>query len=134
MAKLADIEGIGPAIEKKLNVAGIRSTKALLEHGGTAKGRKELAEATGLDEGRLLELVNHADLYRISGVGSEYSDLLEEAGVDTVRELAQRVPVKLYEKMIAVNREKSLVRKLPSVDQIESWVKQAKSLPRAVKY
>jgi len=134
MTTIADIEGIGLAYAEKLRSASVRSTAALLERGGTAKGRKELATATGIDESKLLEWVNHADLYRIHGIGSEYADLLEEAGVDTVPELAQRKPESLFEALVKTNEAKKLVRKLPTLDQVKAWVKQAKSLPRAVKY
>lgn len=134
MTSLIDIEGIGPAFAGKLRDAGVRSTNALLERGGTAKGRKELASATGIDESKLLEWVNHADLFRVRGIGSEYADLLEEAGVDTVKELGQRKPESLYETLVKANETKKLVRKLPTSDQVKDWVKQAKALPRAVQY
>jgi len=134
MTTLADIEGIGPAYAEKLREAGVRSTEALLERGGTRKGRKELASSTGIDESKLLEWTNHADLYRVRGIGSEYADLLEEAGVDTVPELGQRKPESLYEALVKTNETKKLVRKLPTADQVKAWVKQAKSLPRAVEY
>lgn len=134
MTTIADIEGIGPAIAGKLQEAGIRSTEALLERGGTVKGRKEVAVAIGIDQSQLLEWVNHADLYRIRGVGSEYSDLLEEAGADTIVELAQRNPTALHEALVKANEAKKLVRKLPTADQVAKWVQQAKSLPRMVEY
>lgn len=134
MTSIVDIEGIGPAIAEKLRKAGIRSTQALLDRCGTAKGRKEVASATGIDSSKLLEWVNHADLYRVRGIGSEYSDLLEEAGVDTTVELAQRNATALYETLVKTNESKKLVRKLPTADQVAQWVKQAKALPRAVNY
>ncbi len=134
MASIVDIEGIGPVIAEKLRATGVRSTQALLERGGTAKGRQELAAAIGIDPSRLLEWVNHADLYRVYGIGSEYSDLLEEAGVDTVVELAQRNANALYEALVKTNEAKKLVRKLPTCDQVAQWVIQAKSLPRMVEY
>jgi predicted flap endonuclease-1-like 5' DNA nuclease len=134
MARIIQIEGIGPVYAQKLREAGIRTSDALLEAGGTRNGRKKLAEAAGIDETLILEWVNHADLYRIKGVAEEYSDLLEEAGVDTVPELAQRNPQNLYEKMQAVNEEKELVRRLPSQRQVVDWVEQAKALPRAIEY
>ena len=134
MTKIVDIEGIGPVYGAKLKEVGIGSVKALLEQGSTPKGRQDLAEKSGLSEGLILEWVNHADLYRIRGVGSEYSDLLEESGVDTVPELAQRNPEHLLEKMIAVNGEKKLVRRLPVLSQVQSWVEQAKKLERVVTY
>lgn len=134
MASIMDIEGIGEKFAEKLRAAGIRTTEALLEKAGTAKGRKELAAQTGIDESKLLDWVNRADLYRIRGIGSEYSDLLEAAGVDTVKELAQRDPNNLYEKLVSVNQAKNLVNKLPGRDQVADWIKQAKELPRAVEH
>ena len=132
--KIIDIEGIGPAYAEKLSAAGIRSTEALLKRGATRKGRKELALATEIADSLILEWVNLADLFRIKGVGSEYSDLLEEAGVDTVAELAKRVGEKLYAKMVDVNKAKNLVNKLPSSKQVQGWIDQAKQLPRVVTY
>jgi predicted flap endonuclease-1-like 5' DNA nuclease len=134
MTKLVDIEGIGPVYAAKLQEAGVGSAEALLEQGATPKGRKEIAEKSGISDGLILEWVNHVDLYRIRGVGSEYADLLEEAGVDTVPELAQRKPEHLLEKMTAVNAEKKLVRRLPVLSQVQSWVEQAKKLDRKVTY
>jgi len=131
---LSYIEGIGETYSGKLNEAGVDSPQALLERGATPTGRKELAEATEISEHLILKWVNHADLYRISGIGSEYADLLEAAGVDTVLELAQRNPANLFEKLTEVNAEKALVRKLPTTAQVEDWVTQAKSLPRMISY
>ncbi|HEY5902472.1 MAG TPA: DUF4332 domain-containing protein [Anaerolineales bacterium] len=132
--KIIDVEGIGPAYAAKLSSAGIRSLESLLKMGATPDGRKEIAKMTGIGDALILEWVNLADLYRIKGVGSEYSDLLEEAGVDTVVELAKRVPANLYEKMGDVNKAKNLVNKMPSRNQVENWVAQAKKLPRVIKY
>lgn len=132
VAKLDTIEGIGPALTEKLSAAGIDSTEALLETGGTKQGRAEIAEKSGISESQILEFVNHVDLMRIKGVGSEYSDLLEASGVDTVPELAQRNAANLTAKMEEVNAEKSLVRSTPSESQVEDWVEQAKGLPKAV--
>jgi predicted flap endonuclease-1-like 5' DNA nuclease len=134
MAAIADIEGIGAAYAEKLRRAGIGSVEALLKAGALAEGRKVLEAATGIDHARILEWVNHADLFRIRGVGSEYSDLLEEAGVDTVVELAQRNPASLHQALLDCNTQKKLVRKLPTATQVAAWVQQAKSLPRVVKY
>src|SRR4030066_1338392 len=113
MAKIIDVEGVGPKYAGKLTKAGIRTTDALLKAGATPKDRKELAEKTGIGDALILEWVNHVDLYRIKGVGSEYSDLLEASGVDTIPELAQRKASNLTQKIIAVNKEKKLVRNLP---------------------
>ena len=134
MPSIIDIEGIGPVYQKKLKAIGVATTEKLLELGATPKGRKELAEKTGIGEALILEWVNHSDLYRIKGVGSEYSDLLEEAGVDTVVELSKRVAKNLYEKMVEVNAAKKLVRKLPVEKQVADWIEQAKKLPRKVSY
>ncbi len=134
MPSIIDIEGIGPVYKKKLKAVGVSTTEKLLEVGGTAKGRKDLAEKAGIDETLILEWVNLSDLFRIKGVGSEYSDLLEEAGVDTVVELSKRVPANLFAKMVEVNKAKKLVRKMPVEKQVADWVDQAKKLPRLVSY
>ena len=118
MPSIIDIEGIGPVYKKKLKAIGIVTTEKLLELGGTPKARKDLAEKTGIGEALILEWINLADLFRIKGVGSEYSDLLEEAGVDTVIELSKRVPKNLYDKMVEINAAKKLVRKLPVEKQV----------------
>jgi predicted flap endonuclease-1-like 5' DNA nuclease len=134
MATLVMIEGIGEVNAKNLRMLGISTTGTLLERGRTPQGRKEIAEKSGISEKLILEWVNLADLFRIKGVGEEYSDLLEEAGVDTVVELAQRNPDNLYEKVVDVNHQKKLVRKLPTQGQVDDWVRQAKNLPRVVTY
>jgi predicted flap endonuclease-1-like 5' DNA nuclease len=134
MARIIDIEGIGPVYAEKLQAVGIRTTESLLAEGQSPNGRKELAEKTDISPKLILEWVNAADLFRIRGVGSEYADLLEEAGVDTVPELAQRNAENLYAKLVAVNEEKKLVRRLPSQGQVSNWVEQAKGLDRAINY
>jgi predicted flap endonuclease-1-like 5' DNA nuclease len=134
MAKLEQIEGIGKTFAKKLRKADIRSTDALLEKGSTPQGRKDLAEKTGIGKQLILEWVNHVDLFRIKGVGEEYADLLEEAGVDTVVELGQRNAKNLFEKLVSTNKKKKLVRKMPTQDQVANWIAQAKKLPRRVNY
>ncbi len=134
MAKLEAIEGIGEVYAQKLRAAGVRGTNDLLKQGSTKKGRQQLAEQAGVSEKLILEWVNHADLFRIKGIGPEYADLLEEAGVDTVPELAQRNPENLYAKMMEVNAEKKLVRRLPTLNMVKAWVAQAKQLPRVIEY
>ena len=134
MTALASIEGIGEKYQAALKAAGVASVEALLEKGKTPQGRKALAEAAGISEKLILEWVNHADLFRIKGIGEEYSDLLEEAGVDTVVELAQRNPINLLEKMTEINAQKKLVRRLPVLSQVEGWVAEAKKLPRIITY
>lgn len=134
MAKIETIEGIGEKYAQKLRGMGIASVEALLEKGATPKGRQEVAEKTGISDKLVLEWVNHADLFRVSGVGEEYSDLLEAAGVDTVVELAQRRADNLTKKMAEVNAAKKLVRRLPVESQVADWIEQAKKLPRVVSY
>jgi predicted flap endonuclease-1-like 5' DNA nuclease len=134
MASIIDIEGIGKQHKKQLTAAGIRTTEALLKRGATPKGRKEIEEATGIGHKLVLEWVNLADLFRVKGIGEEYSDLLEEAGVDTVVELAQRNADNLHEKMLQVNEKKKLVRRPPALSMVKDWVTQAKRMPRVVKY
>ena len=134
MAKLTKVEGIGQAYGQDLQEAGIATTDALLEKGASLQGRKEIAEKTGISEKLILRWVNHVDLFRVRGVGEEYADLLEAAGVDTVPELAQRNAENLYRKLVAVNQEKKLVRRLPTQAQVSGWIEQAKQLPRTITY
>jgi predicted flap endonuclease-1-like 5' DNA nuclease len=125
---ISEIEGIGPTYSKTLGEAGIKTTEDLLRLCCSAKGRKETAAATGLTEKQLLKWANMADLMRISGVGEEYSELLEAAGVDTVKELQHRVPENLAAKMAEVNETKKLVRMVPATSMVARWVEQAKTL------
>ena len=134
MSKLSIIEGIGEVYESKLQEAGVKSIESLLSTCATKKGRTELAEKTGISEKLILKWANHADLCRINGIGGEYSELLEAAGVDTVPELATRKGENLFKKMQETNDAKSLVRKLPTQAQVEDWIKQASELPRILQY
>jgi predicted flap endonuclease-1-like 5' DNA nuclease len=134
MASLTTIEGIGEAGAAKLAKAGVGSTATLLARGATAAGRRDLSKASGVTEKRLLEWVNRADLMRISGVGGQYSDLLEASGVDSVAELGKRKPANLAEAMAALNAKKKLVRQLPTDARVADWVAQAKKLPKVVKH
>jgi predicted flap endonuclease-1-like 5' DNA nuclease len=134
MATISDIEGIGPVFEEKLKLAGIRSVNQLLEKCSSQPGRKQTAEKTGIEESTLLKWANMADLYRIKGIGCEYSQLLERAGVDTVKELRNRVPVNLLEKMIEINRAKRLVRRIPPLRKVEEFVGYAKTLEPKITY
>jgi predicted flap endonuclease-1-like 5' DNA nuclease len=134
MAKLETIEGIGPVYAERLRAAGIGTVEALLRAGATPEGRKELAERTGIGDEYILDWVNRADLMRVRGVGEEYSDLLEKAGVDTVVELAQRNPDSLHKKLLEVNVERRLVRRPPTGGMVARWVEHAKMLPRVVSY
>lgn len=132
MASIEDIEGIGPAIAKKMRDAGITSTNDLLAKAGTKKGRQVIADIVGLDAGRMLRFVNHADLMRVKGIGGETSELLEAAGVDSVPELARRSPENLHAAMQKANEEKKLVRRVSSLSQVQDFVQQAKGLEKAV--
>jgi predicted flap endonuclease-1-like 5' DNA nuclease len=134
MASLVDIEGIGPAHAETLKKEGLKTTEELLKAGATPKGRDDLAAATGISGKLILRWVNMADLFRIKGVGEEYSDLLEAAGVDTVPELAQRKAANLTAKMTEVNEAKKLVRRVPAEDQVAGWIAEAAKLPRIVTY
>ena len=133
--KLSDIEGIGTVYAEKLKKLGVRSVDSLLKSGATRQGRKEISKNSGVDESLILKWVNMADLYRVRGIGSEYSELLEKAGVDTVKELATRVPENLHKKMVEVNSSgRPLVRQLPGLKSVKTWVTSAKKLEPKVKY
>jgi predicted flap endonuclease-1-like 5' DNA nuclease len=134
MTSIVTIEGIGEAYAAKLRAAGIKTCEALLEKGASPQGRKDIAEQADINEKNILEWVNHVDLFRIMGVREQYADLLEEAGVDTVPELAQRKPENLYAKLVAINGAKKLVRQLPTQANVADWIAQAKKLPRVITY
>ena len=130
--KIEEIEGVGPAYAAKLSGAGVLTTDHLLERGGSASGREALAEATGQTHAQILEWVNHVDLMRIDGVGSEYADLLEAAGVDSVPELATRNAANLAAALESTNSSKDLVRRVPSESVVAGWISEAKTLPKLV--
>ena len=132
--KIDEIEGIGPAKKEALANADIATTEALLEKGADPAGRKAVAEASGLSEKEILKFCNMADLMRIKGVGEEYSELLEAAGVDTVKELKMRRADNLTAKMAEVNEGKNLVRSLPSESVVQGWIDQAGELPAVLTY
>ena len=127
--KIQEIEGIGAAYGEKLAAAGVSDTDTLMERACEKKGRQELAEATGITETLILKWVNMADLFRINGVGSEFAELLECSGVDTVKELRNRNAENLAAKMAEVNEEKKLTRRVPNQDMVSDWIEQAKGLP-----
>lgn len=131
---IIEIEGVGAIYADKLKTAGITTTEGLLERAKSPKLRKEIAAATGIDETRILKWANMADLMRIKGVGEEYSELLEAAGVDTVKELKTRVPANLTKAMAEANAKRKLVRALPTESMVEKWVAQAKELPPVLTY
>jgi predicted flap endonuclease-1-like 5' DNA nuclease len=132
---IEEIEGIGPEHAAKLTEAGVATTAALLERGAQSSGRAALAAATGIDAALILEWVNHADLMRIRGVGSEYSDLLEAAGVDSPPELARRNAANLtntFQEVIAARP--GIVRRAPTEAEVNDWIEQSKALPRVVEH
>lgn len=132
--KLSEIKGMNDAAAAALEKAGVNNSEALLERSVTPKSRKELADATGISLDDVLEFANRADLMRVSGVGRQYSDLLENAGVDTIPELAQRNPANLRAAMNELNEKDQLVSAMPSESQVADWVAQAKELGRKLQY
>jgi predicted flap endonuclease-1-like 5' DNA nuclease len=132
--KIEEIEGIGPAFAAKLQPAGIRTTDDLLKLCCDAAGRKTTAEKTGLKESQLLRWANMADLMRISGIGSEYSELLEAAGVDTVKELRNRRADNLAVKMAEVNTSRKLTRAVPTEKAVSGWIEQARTLEPVISH
>ena len=132
--KIIDIEGIGDVYAAKLNEAAVKTTDDLLEKCATRAGRKKMAEATGISEKLILRWTNHADLFRINGVAGQFAELLEAAGVDTIKEFRHRVPANLQAKMEEVNAQKNLVNHVPSVKEIEKMVAQAKEMEPRVEY
>ncbi len=132
--KIEEIEGIGPDTAEKLAKADIKTVEQLLDAACDPKGRKALAETTGIGDARILKFANQADLFRVSGVSTQYAELLEAAGVDTVKELAQRNAENLAAKMAEVNEEKNLVRQAPAPATVADWVEQAKNLPGKMTY
>jgi predicted flap endonuclease-1-like 5' DNA nuclease len=131
---VSEISDIGPEARGKLKTAGIRTTARLLDAAKSPKGRKLLAEQTGIEEKRILNWANAADRMRIKGIGQEYSDLLQAAGVDTVKELKYRNPGKLAEAMASANARNKLARVLPSPRAIERWIEQAKRIQLKITY
>ncbi len=132
--KIADIEGIGAKYAKELEKVGIKTTEALLKKCGTAKGRKTVSEPCKLTEKQLLEFANRADLMRVKGIGSEYSDLLEAGGVDTVKELKTRRADNLTAKLAEVNEKKKLVRRVPTETEVARWIAHAKTLKARISH
>ena len=131
---IIDVEGIGPVYAEQLGAVGVKTTDDLLERGAKPKGRDDLEAATGIAHALILKWVNRVDLYRIKGVGSEYSDLLEIAGVDSPAELAHRNPANLTETMAEANAARSLVRRVPTLEMVTAWIEQSKTLPKVVEH
>ena len=132
--KIIDIQGIGPVYAEKLIAVGIETVDQLLEKGADAKGRKDLEDATGIRHDLILTWVNHADLFRVKGIGPQFSELLEAAGVDTVKELRNRNAANLAAKMLEVNEAKHLTRRTPVEKEVQKYIDAAKELAPAVTY
>ena len=132
--RVEDLEGVGKVRGEKLRSAGIKDTDSLLAGCTTSKQRADLAAKANVSAKRLLKWANMADLYRINGIGSEFSGLLEVAGVDTIPELAQRNAANLTASMAAANEKQKLTRRVPSETEVAKWIAQAKQLPRVLQY
>ncbi|MDO5523635.1 MAG: DUF4332 domain-containing protein [Bacteroidia bacterium] len=132
--KIEEIEGIGPALGEKLRSAGINSVAELLEKCASKSGRAAVAKETEINEKFILKWTNHADLFRIKGVGPEFAELLEASGVDTVKELRNRNAENLYAKLVETNESKRLVRRLPSAEQVAQMIEDAKGLEPMMTY
>lgn len=132
--KIEEIEGVGPVYAEKLQAAGINTVEDLLAQAITPKQRKELAAATDISEKLILKWANHADLFRIKGVGPQFAELLEAAGVDTVKELRHRVAANLAKKLEEVNAEKNLTNRVPAESEVQKMIDQAKELPQTLTY
>ena len=132
--KIIDIEGIGEVYAEKLNAAGVKTTDDLLEKAASKKGREKLAEETGISEKLILKWANHADLFRIKGIAGQFAELLEAAGVDTVKELRHRVAANLHAKLVEVNEAKNLCNRVPAESEIVKMIEQAKELEPKMTY
>ena len=132
--KIIDIEGVGEVYAEKLVAAGINKVSELLDKCAAPKGRKELAEATGISEKLILKWTNHADLFRINGVGPQFAELLEAAGVDTVKEFRHRVAENLQPKLVEVNEQKNICNRVPAVSEVQKMIAQAKELEPRMTY
>lgn len=132
--KIEEIEGIGPAYAERLKAAEITTTEALLEKCATKKGRESVSEITGISTTVLLKWTNHADLFRVKGVAGQFAELLEAAGVDTVKEFRHRNAENLHKALEETNAERKLTRRVPSVDQLAAMIEEAKALPPVISY
>jgi predicted flap endonuclease-1-like 5' DNA nuclease len=132
--KIIDIEGVGGVYAEKLTAAGIQTPEDLLESCAAPKGRKALAEKTGISDKLILKWTNHADLFRIKGVGPQFAELLEAAGVDTVKEFRHRVAANLQPKLEETNAQKHICGRVPAVAEIQKMIDQAKELEPKVTY
>ncbi len=132
--KIEQVEGIGAAYAAKLNEAGVKTTEQLLEKCATKSDRAKMAEATGISEKLILKWTNHADLFRVNGIAGQFAELLEAAGVDTVKEFRHRVPANLQSKLVEVNEAKNICNRVPSVAELEKMIAQANELEPIITY
>lgn len=132
--KIEELEQIDSIISEKLRTIGITTVLELLENTKTPKQREEISDKTGIDVSRILRYANMADLFRVHGIGREYSDLLEQSGVDTIVELSKRDAVNLTEKLKEINDKYEFVKKLPLLNEVQDWINQSKDLPRVLEY
>ena len=130
--KITEIEGIGPVFQEKLASAGVTTVEGLLETGASKPGRKKIAADSGIDEGKILDWVNMADLFRIKGIGSQFAELLKASGVDTVKELRNRNAENLHAKLTEVQAEKKITKAVPALSQIVGFIEQAAALDPVV--
>ena len=131
---MAEVRGITVDVSAKLKGKGLKDIDLYLEAVKTPKQRKELAKELGIDEKAVLELANRADLARVKGIGEVFADLLENAGIDTIKELSKRVPENLHAKLLAINADKKFAGRQPTLDMVKDWVAQAKDLPKLLEY
>ena len=132
--KVEEIEGIGASYASKLEEAGVKTTDDLLATCAKPAGRKALAEKTGISDKLILRWTNHADLMRIKGVAGQFAELLEAAGVDTVKEFRHRVAANLQPKLVEVNEARNICNRVPAVSEVERMIAQAKELEPVVSY
>mgnify|MGYP003384637549 CR=1 FL=1 len=131
---ISKLRGIAPDLASNMKAKGLRNSGMLLEKAATPKQRAALAAEYGVDDKAVLELANRADLARVKGIGEVFSNLLEEAGVDTVKELAKRKPENLHATLAAKRAEKNLAGRAPTMKEVVDWVEQAKALPKTLSY
>lgn len=132
--KIEQIEGVGAAYAEKLNAAGIKTTEELLTACAAKSGRAKLAEETGISEKLILKWTNHADLFRIKGIAGQFAELLEAAGVDTVKEFRHRIAANLHPKLVETNESKNLCNRVPALSELEGMIEQAKELEPIITY
>ena len=131
---IGKLRGMSAELEAKLLQHGIVRSDQLLEAARTPTGRKNLADSLGVEAGAVLELANRADLARVKGIAGVFSDLLENAGGDTTKELATRNSDNLYTKLVEVNAEQGVAGRNPTRTEVEAWIGHARELPAALEY